>query len=135
MMDSVFVPSGEVSAILSQLSASRLDLRRSEGLNGIPDEYYRAVLMADALGLLDDPRVLRRMALLESKGVAAAMAEASSLDRMASVLPNDNLRWSRPDKVVSYPDFNRRGAASGERMPPEHAGRVYPDGVPPEGER
>ena len=50
-MESVFVPAGEVSAILSQLSASRLDLRRFEGLNGLPSEFFRAWFLSDALGL------------------------------------------------------------------------------------
>lgn len=96
-MNSVFVPAGEASAVMSQLASSRLDLGRYEGLNGSPDRFYDALLLAHAVGLDSDPRVLSRMALLESYGVSVAMASASSLDRMASVLSNDgNLVWSKP---------------------------------------
>lgn len=129
-MESVFVPAGEVSAILSQLSASRLDLRRYEGLNGIPGGLYRALYLADALGLVEDPLVIRRLGLIESHGVAVAMGSASSLDRMASVLENDNLRWSRPHRYGGIQMSNRPGDASGEREPPEQAGRVSPEGGP-----
>ena len=124
-MDSVFVPSGNAAAVLSQLSASRLDLRLSEGLNGCPEEFYRALFLADALGLADNPAVVSRLRLLESHGVAVAMSGASSLDRMASVLENDNLRWSRPEKgYAAIPDDNRPEGATGERMPPKRPGRV-----------
>lgn len=130
-MESVFVPAGEVSAILSQLSASRLDLRRFEGLNGLPSEFFRAWFLSDALGLSNDEYVIRRMQLLESHGVAVAMSGASSLDRMASVLENDNLHWSRPPAgYVPIQIVNRPGDASGEREPPEQAGRVSPEGGP-----
>lgn len=130
-MESVFVPAGEVSAILSQLSASRLDLRRFEGLNGLPSEFFRAWFLSDALGLSNDEYVIRRMQLLESHGVAVAMSGASSLDRMASVLENDNLHWSRPARDGTIQMSNRPGDASGEREPPEQAGRVSPEGGSP----
>ena len=132
-MESVFVPAGEGSAILSQLSASRLDLRRYEGLNGLPSEFFRAQFISDALGLSNHEYVVRRMKMLESHGVAVAMSSASSLDRMASVLENDNLHWSRPRATCGVPIQmpNRPGAASGEREPPEQAVRVSPEGGSP----
>ena len=132
-MESVFVPAGEVSAILSQLSASRLDLRRFEGLNGLPSEFFRARFISDALGLSNHEYVKCRLQLLESHGVAVAMSGASSLDRMASVLENDNLHWSKPTpaEVVTIQMSNRPGDASGEREPPEQAGRVSPEGGSP----
>ena len=103
-MNSVFVPAGEASAVMSQLASSRLDLRRFEGLNGAPDRFYDALLLADALGLSGDPRVQARLGILESYGVASAMTSATSLDRMASVLSNDgNLLWTRPKTPFPSP--------------------------------
>lgn len=129
------MPAGEASAILSQLSSSRLDLRRFEGLNGTPEEYYTALLRADALNLRDHPTVFARLAILESRGVAYAMQGASSLDRMASVLSNaDNLVWSHPRKPqtpaysVSIPMSNRPREGAGSGCPPTDAGGFTPEG-------
>ncbi len=96
-MNNLFVPSGEASAILSQLTSSRLDLKRTEGLNGIPDRYFEAYRISRYLGLLDHPQVAEFLDILASQGVAMAMSGASSLDRMASVLPNaDNVLVTQP---------------------------------------
>lgn len=128
-MDSIFVPSGEASAILSQLSSSRLDLRKYEGLNGSPETFYNALSIAHALSLGDNPFLRERLDLLESYGVSVAMGAASSLDRMASVLPGEgNLRWSSPTNPVAVAITNRSGGASGERMPPEPDERVFSEG-------
>ena len=89
-MNNVFVPSGEASAILSQLSSSRLDLKKSEGLNGISEKYFQALRYLRILGLTDHPSAVFLLSDLESEGVATAMGSASSLDRFASVLSNAN---------------------------------------------
>lgn len=103
-MDSVFVPSGEVSALLSQLSSSRLDLRLFEGLNGDPFGFYRAAMLADSLGLSTHPVVMARIRWIQSRGISEAMACASSLDRIASVDTDAaNLRVSRPSKPSDSP--------------------------------
>ncbi len=96
-MQSVYVPTGEASAALSQLTSSKMDLQRFEGLNGAPGDYFRALFIADALDLSDDPRVIRRLRIMESFGVSVAMTGADTLNRMASVLPNESNRiWTRP---------------------------------------
>lgn len=97
-MDSVFVPTNQLSASLSQLSSARLDLERHEGLNGSPDLYYRAELVSTLLGLREHPVVILRMGVLESYGVSTAMMSASSLDRAASVTLNPGLVESRPER-------------------------------------
>lgn len=128
-MDSVFVPSGEAAAVLSQLSSSRLDLKLHEGLNGSPSRYFVPILRVSVLGVSEHPVVEGRMKILERYGIADAMTGASSLDRMASVLSNaDNLIWSHPTRAVPVSSINRPESASGERMPPEPDGRVYPEG-------
>lgn len=96
-MNTVFVPSGEASAILSQLSSSRLDLKRPEGLNGIPERYFQACRYLRILGLTDHPSAISMLSILGSEGVAMAMGSASSLDRFASVLSNaDNVLVTSP---------------------------------------
>ena len=127
-MDAVYVPSGEASAVLSQLSSSRLDLHRFEGLNGAPREFYRGFMLADLLGLSQHPVVIRRLGFLESYGVSLAMQSASSLDRVASVLPSEgNLVWSRPAKVVPIQIVNQASVgASCELAPQPQGGRPSP---------
>ena len=97
-MDSIYVPSSEASAVLSQLSSSRLNLPRYQGLNGAPDRYYRAAIAADLFGLADHPAVVRRLSLFEGYGVSGAMSTAASLDRVASVTENPGIVESVPER-------------------------------------
>ena len=107
MKDSIYVPSGEASAILSQLASSRLDLPRHIGLNDHPDKYYKAVIRSDFLGLLDHPAVRRRLEVFADYGVAAAMSGASSLDRVASVTENSGYIESRPPRPEGHAPSGR----------------------------
>lgn len=107
MKDSIYVPSGEASAILSQLASSRLDLPRHIGLNDHPDRYFRAVIRSDFLGLLDHPAVKRHLDVFTDYGVAAAMSGASSLDRVASVTENSGYIESHPSRPDDYAPSDR----------------------------
>jgi len=101
-MDNVFVPSGELSALLSQLASSRLDLKIQEGLNGCPEKFYGSIRKMTYLGLSEDKNFGRFLSIHLSEGVSVAMSGASSLDRVVSVQSGtDNIRIARIGRSLS----------------------------------
>lgn len=85
MSDNVQIITGpELDALLRRRAASKLDLKKSEALNGSPENYHHAQWWYEEL-LVDDMRPAQRhLAAMEAEGIAKAMMGTDLTDRASA---------------------------------------------------
>jgi len=91
-MQVITVPTAEASAVLAQLTASKLRAREDVALCGPGRAYWQARALLEMLGVSERPTSVSVLSLLSDRAMSSAFASAPLMDRAASVVACEALR-------------------------------------------